>query len=42
MAARRQFHIIFVKENHGVGASVSTNFDGEIKYEGKETHLNAP
>jgi alpha-D-xyloside xylohydrolase len=42
MVNRRQFHIIFVKENHGAGASVSTNFDREMTYEGKETHLSVP
>jgi alpha-D-xyloside xylohydrolase len=42
MVARRQFNIIFVKENHGTGASVSTDIDREITYEGKETHATAP
>jgi alpha-D-xyloside xylohydrolase len=41
MVERRQFNVVFVKENHGTGASVSTSFDREITYEGKETQVSA-
>jgi alpha-D-xyloside xylohydrolase len=42
MVDKRQFDIVFVKENHGVGASILTNFDREVTYEGTEAHVSAP
>ncbi len=42
MIDKRQFNIVFVGENHGAGPGVSTSFDREITYEGKQTHLRAP
>jgi alpha-D-xyloside xylohydrolase len=42
MVDKRQFHIVFVSENHGAGAAVSTNVDREIIYDGKELQVPAP
>ena len=41
MVEKRQFNVVFVKENHGAGTNVSTSFDREITYEGTETHVSA-
>jgi alpha-D-xyloside xylohydrolase len=42
MVDKRQFDIVFVKENHGVGVGISTSFDREVTYEGTEAHVSAP
>ena len=42
MIAQRQFHVIFVAENHGAGPAPSMTADREITYEGKEVSVSAP
>jgi alpha-D-xyloside xylohydrolase len=39
MIDQRQFRVILVRENHGSGAGVSTSFDREITYNGKEARV---
>jgi len=42
MIAQRQFHVVFVAENHGAGPAPSMTADREITYDGKEASVSAP
>src|SRR5215468_9313342 len=40
MLENRTFHVVFVRENHGVGASPADEIDKVVQYAGKQVTLN--
>ncbi len=41
MMARRTFHVVFVREEHGVGVPETQNADRIVKYDGKSVEIKA-
>jgi hypothetical protein len=36
MLSTRTFHVVFVRENHGVGGELTANADKTVTYSGKQ------